>query len=180
MTDPVAQPPAAPPPTVSPAGAPPPVQRPATPSAERPTPVTIAGIVFIVAGCLTLLIALVGVLGATVMQGVMGGVGAGDFGTDFAPGFAIAGAIAGIIWFLVILIGALGALLLITGIKVLGGAPWARTTGIVLAVIGALFSLGGLTEAGNAGSSLVFLVAYGFATWALWAHPDWFRRPAGA
>jgi hypothetical protein len=142
------------------------------PPATRPGHVTAAGVIHIVAGVLTLLFGLIFVVFGAVLAPAIG---------EFAPeAEALAGAVTGILLVVAVLVLAIGALFLVTGIKVLGGRPWARIVGIVLAVLGLVFSLGGLgAQDANVVLNLIFAVAWAYTAWALFAHGPWFeaQRP---
>ena len=146
----------------------PPAYAAATAPASRPGPVTIAGIVLIVLGGL---VALAG-LAAFAVGNIVGGMFA--FGTQ---GSSVAGAIGGVVAVFAVILIAWGVLEVVTGIFTLSGQSWARITGIVLSIIGVLFSLGGL---GSRGGGIVFaivvLAAYGYTIWALATNGAWFNR----
>jgi membrane protease YdiL (CAAX protease family) len=144
-------------------------QAPPPAPAERPGHVTAAGIIHIVAGALGLLFGLLIVIFAALFGGAAGGI-ADQFGRDMA------GALGGIFLVLALVVIAFAALILVTGIKILSGRPWARITGIVIGVLGVIFSLGGMAgEEGNVVLNLVFAVAWAYAVWALFAHKAWFE-----
>jgi hypothetical protein len=75
---------------------------------------------------------------------------------------------------------AYGTLEVATGIFALSGRAWARITGLIVAVLGILFSLlGVLPGEGGAGMSIVFvamLAAYGYVAWVLASTGWWFAR----
>ena len=153
----------------------PPAQPPApvaSPSA-RPTVVTVAGILLIIIGALVGLLGLVIVLAGSFFGGLDGAGFSGSVAglRDAVGAFFI---VAGLIFLI------FGALDVLTGIYVLPGRPWARITAIVLSVLGALFSLGGVMgERGMQGGvliPLVFLVAYVFIIWAVSANGRWFAE----
>jgi hypothetical protein len=146
----------------------------------RPGSVTAAGVTLIVLGVLALLLGLLFLLGGAIFAGAAGG------GVEIpeTPGVptGMFTAFAGFILVFALIVLAWGAVQILTGIKVLGGRGWARVTGIVLAAIGALLSLGGLTS-GDPGSliiSVIFIAANVFVIWALWTSGGWFasRSPA--
>ena len=145
---------------------------PATPpTAARPGMVSGAGIVMIVIGAL---ITLVGLL-SLVVGGILGGAATGiDFQAPGLGGFA--GAAAGAIIVFALILMAIGILDIVAGAKVMGGRGWARITGIVVAVLLALFSLGGLGSGDGSGTvfSLIWLAANAFIIWALATSGSWF------
>lgn len=173
--------------TQAPPPAPPPAQQSwSTPTSgpvaatARPGNVTAAGVTLIVIGVLTLLLGLLILLGGALFAGAAGsgveitgapGVPSGMF-TAFA-GFILVFALIVIGW---------GAIQILTGIKVMSGRGWARVTGIVLGVIGALLALGGLTG-GDASSviiAVIFIAANAFVIWALATSGGWFASRAPA
>jgi hypothetical protein len=100
---------------------------------------------------------------------------------DFRDQFgAISTALGGLLLVFGILLLGFGVMQVITGIFILPGRPWARISGLVLAVLGILFSLVGvLPGEGNAGGSVVFgvvLLAYAFSAWVLASRGEWFSR----
>ena len=144
----------------------------------RPGIVTAAGVTLIAIGILTLLIGLLVLLGGALFAGAAGS----GLEVTGAPGVptGMFAAFAGFIVVFALIVLGWGALQLLTGIKVLGGRGWARITGIVIAVIGALLALGGL--AGGDPSSLVvgivFIAANAFVIWALATSGGWFASRA--
>jgi len=145
---------------------------PANPAAAaRPGMVTGAGILMIVIGALITLFGLLSLLVGGILGGAAGGL-------DFqAPGLgSFAGAAAGALIVFAVILLAIGILNIVAGANVFGGRGWARITGIVLAVILALFSLGGLGSGDGSGTlfSLVWLAANGFIIWALATSGSWF------
>lgn len=162
----------APPPVAPPPMAPPPAPMPAMPAmAVRPGMVTAAGIVMIVIGALITLFGLLSML----VGGILGGAASG---IDFqAPGFGgFAGAAAGALIVFALILLAIGILDIVAGANVMGGRGWARITGIVLAVILALFSLSGLGSGDGTGTvfSLIWLAANAFIIWGLATSGSWF------
>lgn len=132
--------------------------------------VTAAAIVMFVLGGLITLFGLLMLL----LGGLLGGAASG---MDFrAPGFGtFFGAAAGVLIVFAIILLAIGILDIVAGAGVMGGRSWARVTGIVLAVILAIFSLGGLGgNGGSQGVSWVWLIANGFVIWALATAAGWF------
>lgn len=143
----------------------------------RPSMVTGAGITLIVLGALTLLVGVLGALAALIFATAFGSA-TGEGGGAVPPEMAgVMGAFAGLAFLFVIIVLAFGGLQLLAGIKVLGGRSWARTTGIVLAVIGGLLALLGLSGAEGGGIilNLAFVAANGFVIWALITTGPWFR-----
>jgi hypothetical protein len=166
----------APPPAAPVEAPPPPVAAPPAPA--RPTIVTVAGITLIVLSAFTLLIGLIMLIGVGLFAGAAGAIPDSEM-----PGVGgLVGAFAGAVFVFMLIVIGFGVLQLISGIKVLGGRNWARITGIVVAAISALFSLGGLGggEDANPVFSLVLLAANGFIIWALATSGSWFasRQPA--
>lgn len=143
--------------------------------AQRPGLVTAAGVVLIVMGVLTLIIGLFAMLGAAIFAGAAGSLGET---ADAPAGFGnMMGAFAGLIVVFVVLIVAWGILQIVAGAKAMGGRSWARITGIVVAIIGALFALSGLTSP-DAGAGIVISIAiaaaYAFVVFALATSGRWF------
>lgn len=155
---------------------PPPAPPPAMPAPHgRPGLVTGAGIAMIVMGGLITLLGLLTLL----LGGLFGGVaGAIEFR---APGFGgFAGLAAGILIVFAVILLAIGILDIVAGANVLGRRGWARITGIVLAVILGLISLGGIGGANGSGTfSVVWLVVNGFIIWALATTGGWFAARSG-
>ena len=145
---------------------------PANPAtAARPGMVTGAGIAMIVMGALITLFGLLSLLVGGILGGAAGNL---DFQAPGLGGFAGAAAGALIVFALILL--AIGILDIVAGANVFGGRGWARITGIVLAALLALFSLGGLSSGDGSGTlvSLVWLAANGFIIWALATSGSWF------
>lgn len=144
-------------------------------TAQRPGLVTGAGVVLIVMGVLTLIIGLFAMLGAAMFAGAAGGIGE----TAEAPAGVgnMMGAFAGLIVVFVVLIVGWGILQIVAGVKAMSGRNWARITGIVVAIIGALFALSGLANP-EAGASIVISIAiaaaYAFVVFALATSGRWF------
>jgi hypothetical protein len=165
----------APPPTDSGWSAAPPPAPPATAGA-RSGLITAAGITLIVLGALTLLLGLFLLLGVALFAG-----SAGSVPTEAeVPGVGgMLGAFAGIFLVLLLIVIAFGGLQLFSGIKVLSGRPWARVTGIVVGVIGAIFALAGLGGQDSGGGSIVISLALAaanaFVVFALATGGAWFR-----
>jgi hypothetical protein len=142
----------------------------------RPGLVTAAGVVLIVLGVLTLVIGVFGIIGAAAFAGVAGSLGET---ADAPAGFGnMMGAFAGLVVVVVILVLAWGVLQIVAGAKSLSGRNWARITGIVVGVIGALLFLAGLTnpDAGNGiFVNIAIAAAYVFVVIALAMGGSWFR-----
>jgi hypothetical protein len=101
-----------------------------------------------------------------------------EFRDQLGPMAAAFGAL--ILTFGIILL-AYGVLEVLAGIFVLSGRTWARIVGLIVAVLGILFSLVGVLpgESSSAAAnvvSLVLLVAYGFVAWVLASRGAWFTR----
>ena len=143
--------------------------------ASRPGIVTAASITLIVLGALTLLIGLFVGVGASMFAGAAGGLGQA---ADVPAGYeSVMGAFAGVIILIVILVLGWGILEILVGIKAMAGRGWARITGIVLGVIGALLSLGGLTNPDAGGGvviNLAIAAAYIFVVFAFATAGAWF------
>jgi hypothetical protein len=143
--------------------------------------VTGAGVVLIVMGVLTLIIGLFGLLGAAMIAGAVGTVGES---AEAPVGFGnMMGAFAGLIVVFVILILAWGVLQIVAGAKAMSGRNWARITGIVVAIIGALLALSGLANPEAGGTVIINIVmaaAYAFAAFALATSGRWFGSRAAA
>lgn len=162
-----APPPAAPPPAPMATGAAPAMAMPG----PRPGILTAAGIVMIVIGALITVFGLLTLL----VGGILGGAASSiDFQAPGLGGFA--GAAAGALIVVALVMLAIGILDIVAGANVFGGRSWARITGIVLAAILALFSLGGLGSDAGGGTafSIVWLAANGFVIWGLASTGRWF------
>lgn len=146
-------------------------------TAQRPGMVTAAGIILIVLGAITLLFGAIFLLGAAIFTGAAGSIGEA---TDAPAGAAtLLGAAGGLLIVLAVLVLAWGVLDIVVGIKAMGGRSWARITGIVLGVIGALLSLGSLAgslEGGVQGViiNIALAAAYAFVIFALATSGRWF------
>lgn len=143
--------------------------------APRPGMVTAAGVILIVLGVLTLVIGLFALLGAALFAGAAGSLGEV---ADTPAGFGgMMGAFAGLIIVFVVIVLAFGTLEILGGIKAMAGRSWARITGIVLGVIGALLSLSGLTSPDAGGGivvSIAIAAAFAFVVFALATTGRWF------
>lgn len=144
------------------------------PQPIRPGSVTIASVVLIVQGVL------VGILGFFfLLVGVM-------FPTiismqEFRDQFGDISEAAGSVFVLFgLLFLADGILQVVSGGYALPGRPWARITGLIAGVLGALIALVGVLPAeGTAGVNLFFvvmLIGYVYVVWVLVANGAWFRR----
>jgi len=128
-----------------------------------------------VLGVLTLLLGIFLLLGAALFAGAAGDIpSVGEM-----PGLGgMVGAVAGFVFIVTLIVVGFGALQLVTGLKVLSGRGWARTTGIVIAVIGGVLALAGI-GGGDGGSvviSLAFVAANAFVVYALATAGPWFGR----
>ena len=159
-----------PPPTPSPVSTAMPATR------GRPGLVTAAGVTLIVLGAITLLIGVILLLGVAIFAGAAGGAASQ---TDL-PGLGSAfGAFAGAIFVVVIIVVGFGALQLVSGIKVLSGASWARITGIVVAAIAGLLALAGIGNADGAVLNVALVAANAFVIYVLAVSGSWFTRSPG-
>jgi hypothetical protein len=175
-------PPPAPPPAGAPPGAPPPgyqagwVQPVAAAPSVRPTLVTAAGVTMIAVGAIIVLFGLLFLLAGAIIGGA-----ASQIDTQM-PGFgAMSGAVTGVVIVLAIILLAVGILDILAGAKVFSGRPWARMTGIVLAVILGLLGLGSLGGGGDGGNvvlGLVWVAANAFIVFALATTGSWFGERA--
>lgn len=139
----------------------------------RPGMVTGAGITMIVLGALIVLLGLFALIAAAFVGGAANAINVQT------PGFGnIAGAVAGVIIVFALILLAMGILDIVAGANVLGGRAWARITGIVVAVILALFGLGSVAGngSGNGGGvvGILMLIANIFIIWALATTGGWF------
>jgi hypothetical protein len=133
----------------------------------------------IIVGALFALFGLIALLGAAFV-GSIGGSAADQAGVPSG----MFGAFAGIIIVVAIILLAIAVLDIVAGIKVLSGRPWARITGIVVAIVLALFGLLGLagsgsgTDAGSPIFGIVLLAANVFIVFALATTGRWFADRA--
>lgn len=156
-----------PPPAAPPPAAPPPV-------AERPGIVTAAGVTLIVLSVLTLLLALILLIGVGLFAGAAGSM---PDAAEIPAGFeGMFGAFAGAFLVFTLIVAAFGVLQLVSGIQVLGGRSWARVTGIVVAAIAGLLSLAGIGggDSGGVVIGLALVAANAFVIWALATTGPWF------
>lgn len=146
------------------------------PPMPRPGLVTAAGVVELALSVVIVLMGLVLLLGAGLFAGVSGSIPV----PPEAPAIGgILGALAGAILVYAIIVIAYGVLQFVVGLNVLGRRGWARVTGLVLAVIGALFAAAGLTDGDQNGTALLIgvlaanaFVIYALATTGPWFAPD--------
>ncbi|HEX6127772.1 MAG TPA: hypothetical protein VF071_02000 [Candidatus Limnocylindria bacterium] len=144
------------------------------PLPARPAQVTAAAVILIVLGVLVALFGALSLLAGAVFPSISESA---DFRDQFGD---LSSALGGLLLVFGILLLGFGVLQVITGMFVLPGRPWARISGLVLAVLGILFSLVGvLPGEGSGGGSVVFgvlLLAYGFCAWVLASKGGWFAR----
>jgi hypothetical protein len=144
----------------------------------RPGIVTGAGVTMIALGALIVLFGLFALVAGAFVGGAANQLNVST------PGFSgMAGAFAGVIIVFALILLAFGILDIVAGANVLGGRPWARITGIVIAAILGLLSLPGLFGGGNNGGggvvvSLVLVAANAFIIWALATTGGWFAARA--
>ena len=141
---------------------------------QRPGQVTAAAVILIVLGVLVSLFGVLALLAAAVFPTM---ADSPEFRDQLGPMAAAAGPL--ILTFGIILL-AYGALEVTAGIFVLSGRTWARIVGLIVAVLGILFSLVGVLPGQNSAAtnviSLVMLLAYGFVAWILASRGSWFSR----
>jgi len=141
---------------------------------QRPSQVTAAAVILIVLGVLVGLFGALSLLAGAVFPTVSQSP---EFREQFGD---VADAFGGFLVTVGAVVLAYGVLQVLTGIYVLPGRSWARITGLILATIGALFSLEGvLPGEDSAGGSIVFvalLASYGFVAWVLASRGWWFSR----
>ena len=154
-----------------------PIPRPPTydppPESARPAHVTAAAIVLIVLGVFITLGGLLVVLGGSLIGSLRDAPGFGDQLGN------IPASIGGLLAVLGLIVVAYGVLQIATGIYALLGKSWARITGMILGVIGVLFSLAAVFpgESGTAGGVIVAVVvlgSYAYAVWAFTTNGRWF------
>jgi hypothetical protein len=147
---------------------------PLPPPEGRPGQVTGVAIVLIVLG---VLIGLLGLL--FLLMGLAFGsiVTMPEFQDQFPNVTAAAGGIIAIFGFLFL---ADGILQVVSGIFILPGRQWARITGLIAGVLGALFSLVGVLPGQSGGGVnlffLLMLAGYVFVVWVLATQRTWFER----
>jgi hypothetical protein len=141
---------------------------------QRPGQVTAAATILIVLGVLVALFGVLATLGGAVFPAV---ADSPEFREQFGE---ISGAFGGLLITVGIIVLAYGVLEVVSGIFVLSGRTWARITGLIVAILGILFSLlGVLPGEGSGGGNLVFiamLAAYAFVAWVLASRGSWFTR----
>jgi hypothetical protein len=140
---------------------------------ERPGSVTAAGVILIVLGVLVSLFGVLSLLAGAVFPSV---AQSPEFQDQFG---VVSDALGGLLLTFGVIVLAYGILEVVTGIFILPGRAWARITGLIVAVLGILFSLVGLLPGDSgAGASIVtllLLAAYGYAAWVLASTGWWFR-----
>ncbi len=142
---------------------------------QRHGQVTAAAVILIVLG---LLVALFGVLALIAGAAFPTFADTPEFREQFGD---VSEALGGLLLTVGIIALAYGVLQVVAGIFILPGRTWARIAGLIVAVLGILFSLLGVLPregAGGAGNIafLVLLLAYGFAAWVLASRTSWWRR----
>jgi hypothetical protein len=144
---------------------------------ERPGMVTTAAIVMIVLGVLIVLFGLLFMLAGAVFTGAQGTPELE--GAGIPPGMA--GVAGGFLIGIAVIVLAIGILDIVAGAQVLSGKGWARITGIVLAVVLALFGLLGLFGGGDPSGlivSVILIAANVFIVWGLASGGRWFAARA--
>jgi hypothetical protein len=140
---------------------------------SRPGSVTTAAVILIVLGVLVALFGVLSVFAGAVFPSV---ADSAEFREQFGE---MSEAFAGLLLVFGGVLLAYGVLEVVTGIFLLPGRSWARITGLIVAVLGILFSLlGVLPGEDGAGVSIVFIVllaAYGYVAWVLASTGSWFR-----
>jgi hypothetical protein len=144
------------------------------PAPGRPGQVTAAAIVLMILGVLIGLLGLLFLLFAAMFSTI---VNMQEFRDQFGDVSESAGGIIAAFGFLFV---ADGLLQFISGIFILPGRSWARITGLIAGILGALIVLVGvLPGQGGGGGNLFFLVllvGYVYVVMILITHGDWFRR----
>ena len=140
----------------------------------RPGQVTAAAVILIVLGVIVALFGILALLGGAIFPTVADSPEfSGQFG-DLSP------AIGGLLITFGIIVLGYGVLEVVAGIFVLSGRTWARITGLILAVLGILFSLVGVLPSEGSGAANVvswaLLLAYAFVAWVLASRGAWFTR----
>lgn len=147
---------------------------PPPPAPVRPGSVTAAGVLLIVLGVLVGLFGLISLLAGALFPTV---ADTQEFRDQFGE---VSSALGGLLLTMGAIVLGFGALQVVAGIFVLPGRTWARIMGLVLAVLGILFSLVGVLPGENgAGASIVFVVllaGYAYAAWILASTGWWFTR----
>lgn len=144
---------------------------------SRPGAITATGIILIIFGVLFTLFGLLFMLAGAVFPTLRDSPEfAGQFGSlpaSFGTFVLVVGAV----------LAAWGVLEIVAAIFVLSGRTWARITAMVLAILGALISLGSLIPGPDGLSpvsaviSALFVGGHAFAIWALVSHGRWFAAP---
>ena len=173
----VAQPPAQPPAASEPGwGYPPGYVPPAPPPPmpERPGPVTAAAVILIALGVIVALFGALSLFAGAVFPSV---ADSPEFREQFGD---VSEALGGLFLVVGVIVLAYGMMEVLTGIFALSGRAWSRISGLIVAVLGILFSLlGVLPGEDGAGVSFVFvalLAAYGYVAWVLASRGWWFSR----
>jgi hypothetical protein len=141
----------------------------------RPGEITAAAAILIVLGVLVALFGLLALVAGAAFPTV---AQSPQFRDQFGD---ISSALGDLLLTIGLIVLAYGVLQVVSGIFVLPGRTWARITGLIVAVLGILFSLGGVLPAqGSAGGGnvafLVVLLAYGFVAWVMASRGAWFTR----
>ncbi len=146
---------------------------PPPPTQARPGSVTASAAILIALGVLVSLFGLLSLFAGAVFPSV---ADSPEFRQQFGD---LSGALGGLLLALGVIVLAYGVLELLTGIFLLSGRGWARISGLVVAVLGIMFSLLGILPGeGGAGASIVFVIllaAYGYVAWVLASTGSWFR-----
>jgi hypothetical protein len=142
---------------------------------QRPGQVTAAAVLLIVLGVLVALFGLLAVVAGAAFPSVAESAEFREQLGDLSPAFG------GLLLTVGIIVLTYGVLQVLTGIYVLPGKSWARITGLIVAVLGILFSLLGVRPGeGSGGGTVVFFVAllaaYVFVAWVLASRGAWFNR----
>lgn len=148
--------------------------QPPSPMPERPGSVTASAVILIVLGVIVALFGVLSLFAGAVFPSVADS-------TEFRQQFGELGAsLGGLLLVFGAVLLAYGVLEVVTGIFLLPGRAWARITGLIVAVLGILFSLLGVIPGeSGAGVSIVFVVllaAYGYVAWVLARGGAWFSR----
>jgi len=150
----------------------PPVPPPPVP--QRPGSVTAAAVILIVLGVIVALFGALSLFAGAVFPSV---ADSPEFREQFGD---VSEALGGLFLVVGVIVLAYGVTEVLTGIFALSGRAWARISGLIVAVLGILFSLlGALPGEAGVGTSIVFvtlLAAYGFVAWVLASTGSWFSR----
>jgi hypothetical protein len=140
---------------------------------QRPGSVTTAAVLLIVLGVLVALFGLLSLFAGAVFPSL---ADSPEFREQFGE---MSPALGGLFLVFGGVLLAYGVIEVVTGIFLLPGRGWARITGLIVAVLGILFSLlGVLPGEDGAGVSILFVVllaAYGYVAWVLASTGSWFR-----